>query len=51
LKKIVNNDALSDSITEKTLLSLEKSLKTADTLFETRGKFKDKASDLVSTIA
>lgn len=51
LKKIVNNDALLGVITEKTIPAIQKSLKTADKLLDSRGKFKTKTSDLIDTIA
>lgn len=51
LKKIINNDAISGVITEKTIQTIEKSLKTADKLLETRGIFKNNASDLIGSIA
>ncbi len=50
-KKIVNSDKISDVITEKTITAIQKSLKTADSLLDTRGKFKDKASELIDKIA
>ncbi|MEI8009375.1 MAG: hypothetical protein WCI00_08720 [bacterium] len=49
LKDIVNNDKI--PITAKTIESIQKSLKTADKLLDTREKFQDKASDLVTTIS
>ncbi|MEI6117967.1 MAG: hypothetical protein WCP92_01595 [bacterium] len=51
LKKIVNNDAVSGVITEKTITAIQSSLNTADKLLDTREKVKTKASDLISTIA
>jgi len=49
LKKIVDNANM--PITEKTIASIQKSLKSADKILDSRGKFKDKASDLVDKIA
>ena len=51
LKKIVNDDKIAKVITPETIQSIQKSLKTADTLLENRWKFKDKASVLVDKIA
>jgi len=51
LKKIVDSDAISGVITEKTITAIQKSLTTADKLLDTREKVKTKASDLISTIA
>jgi hypothetical protein len=50
LKKILNTDALSDVITEKSISAIQKSLITADRLLDTRGKFKDKASDFADKL-
>jgi len=49
LKKIIDNANM--PITEKTIASIQKSLKSADKILDSRGKFKDKASDLVDKIA
>jgi len=49
LKKIIDNANM--PITEKTIASIQKSLKSADKILNSRGKFKDKASDLVDKIA
>lgn len=51
LKNIINNDAITGVITEKTIQAIQKSLQTADKLLDTRGKIKSKASTLVDTIA
>jgi hypothetical protein len=47
----VNNDKISDAITIKSIEAIQKSLKTADKLLDTRGKFKTKASELMDKIA
>ena len=49
LKNIVDNDKI--PITAKIIESIQKSLKTADKLLDTREKFQDKASDLLTTIS
>ncbi len=51
LKKIINNDAITGVITEKTITAIEKSLNTADKLLDTREKFQDKTTDLIDKIA
>ena len=51
LKKIVNNDTISGVITKETITSIQKSLTSADKILDTRWKFKDKSSDLISKIA
>ena len=51
LREIVDDENISKVITKETIGSIEKSLKTADKLLDSRGKFKDKASDLVDKIA
>jgi len=51
LKKIVDNDAVSGVITEKTITAIQNSLITADNLLDMRVKVKTKASDLMDTIA
>jgi len=51
LKKIINSDVITGVITKETIASIEKSLKTADKLLDTRGKFQDKATDLIDKIA
>jgi len=49
LKKIVDNTDM--PITEKTISAIQKSLKTADKLLDTRKKVKTKASEWVDKIA
>jgi len=51
LKGIVNNDKLKDAITKESIESIQKSLKTADKLLDTREKFKTKASEMMDKIA
>lgn len=51
LKKIINNDAISWVITEKTIDSIQKSLKTTDKLLDSRYKIKTKSTQLIDKIA
>lgn len=51
LKNIVNSDMMEWVITEKTIWSIQKALKSADKLLDTRGKFSDTATQLVDKIA
>jgi len=51
LKNIINNDAITGVITEKTITAIEKSLDTADKLLDKREKFQDKTTDLIDKIA
>lgn len=51
LKNIVNSDVIEWVITEKTIWSIQKALKSADKLLDTRGKFSDTATELVDKIA
>jgi len=51
LFEIVNADVMNTVITEKSITSIQKSLKTADKLLDSRGKFSDKAMDLVDKLS
>jgi hypothetical protein len=51
LLEIVNSDVMNTVITEKSITSIQKSLKTADNLLDSRGKFSDKATELVDKLS
>ena len=51
LKKIINDDAITGVITEKTIAAIESSLNTADNLLDKRENFQDKTTDLIGKIA
>ena len=51
LKKIINNENISNVITDTTISAMQKALTAAEKLLDSRGKFQDTTSDLVDNIA
>ncbi len=51
LKEIVNKNVIEGVITEKTISAIQKSLKTADKLLDSRQKLSSKATDLIDKIS